>query len=143
MLARNTTWTMNRDTALGLNFVGVNYYDGQGFMVRKEANITSAKELSGATVCVQSGTTTELNLADYFASNNLEYNPVVIESQADVNAAYDSGRCDVLSSDVSGLAAMRSAMKQPADHVILPDDDEDDQSNPEEPALHDTLRLIR
>jgi general L-amino acid transport system substrate-binding protein len=121
MLARNTTWTINRDTALGLNFVGVNYYDGQGFMVRKEANITSAEELGGATVCVQSGTTTELNLADYFSSNGMEYNPVVIESQDNVNSAYDSGRCDVLTTDASGLYASRLEMANADDHVVLPE----------------------
>jgi general L-amino acid transport system substrate-binding protein len=121
MLARNTTWTMDRDTALGLAFAGVNYYDGQGFMVREELGVTSALELSGATICVQSGTTTELNLADYFASNNLEYNPVVIESQADVNAAYDSGRCDALTTDASGLYASRLEMGNADEHIVLPE----------------------
>ncbi|HEY9058279.1 MAG TPA: amino acid ABC transporter substrate-binding protein [Aurantimonas sp.] len=121
VLARNTTWTMDRDTTLGLNFAGVNYYDGQGFMVKKELNVSSALELSGATVCVQSGTTTELNLADYFRTNNMEYNPVVIESQSDVNSAYDSGRCDVLTTDASGLAASRLEMGNPDDHAILPE----------------------
>ncbi|KQT86292.1 amino acid ABC transporter substrate-binding protein [Aurantimonas sp. Leaf443] len=121
LLARNTTWTMDRDTTLGLDFSVVNYYDGQGFMVKKELNVNSAMQLSGATVCVQSGTTTELNLADFFRSNNLEYNPVVIESQSDVNTAYDSGRCDVLTTDASGLAASRLEMGQADDHVILPE----------------------
>lgn len=121
MLARNTTWTMNRDTALGLNFVGVNYYDGQGFMVRRDLNVTSALQLSGATVCVQSGTTTELNLADYFRANNMEYNPVVIESQSDVNSAYDQGRCDVLTTDASGLYATRLELAEPDEHVVLPE----------------------
>ncbi len=121
MLARNTTWTMNRDTALGLNFVGVNYYDGQGFMVRKDLNVTSALQLSGATVCVQSGTTTELNLTDYFSANNMELNPVVIESQSDVNAAYDQGRCDVLTTDASGLYASRLELANPDEHVVLPE----------------------
>src|SRR5690606_37862093 len=121
MLARNTTWTMNRDTALGLNFVGVNYYDGQGFMVRKDLNVTSALQLSGATVCVQAGTTTELNLADYFSANNMDYNPVVIESQADVNAAYEQGRCDALTTDASGLYASRLELANPDEHVILPE----------------------
>ena len=121
VLARNTTWTMDRDTTLGLAFAGVNYYDGQGFMVKNDLGVTSALELSGATVCVQSGTTTELNLADYFATNNMEYNPVVIESQSDVNSAYDSGRCDVLTTDASGLAASRLEMANPDNHTILPE----------------------
>ncbi|MBB4001344.1 MAG: amino acid ABC transporter substrate-binding protein [Aurantimonas endophytica] len=121
VLARNTTWTMDRDTTLGLTFAGVNYYDGQGFMVKKDLNVNSALELSGATVCVQSGTTTELNLADYFRTNNMDYNPVVIESQSDVNSAYDSGRCDVLTTDASGLAASRLEMGNADEHVILPE----------------------
>ncbi|MFC0207671.1 amino acid ABC transporter substrate-binding protein [Chelativorans intermedius] len=121
MLARNTTWTMNRDTALGLNFVGVNFYDGQGFMVREDLNVTSALQLSGATVCVQSGTTTELNLTDYFRANNMEFNPVVIESQSDVNAAYEQGRCDVLTTDSSGLYATRLELANPEEHVVLPE----------------------
>ncbi|MCB8840106.1 amino acid ABC transporter substrate-binding protein [Aurantimonas sp. VKM B-3413] len=121
MLARNTTWTMDRDTTLGLAFAGVNYYDGQGFMVKKDLGVNSALELSGATVCVQSGTTTELNLADYFKSNNMNYNPVVIEAQSSVNSAYDSGRCDVLTTDASGLAASRLEMGNPDEHVILPE----------------------
>ncbi len=121
MLARNTTWTMDRDTTLGLAFTGVNYYDGQGFMVKKDLNVNSALELSGATVCVQSGTTTELNLADYFRTNKMEYNPVVIEAQSDVNSAYDSGRCDVLTTDASGLAASRLELKEPDNNVILPE----------------------
>ncbi|MEX6508898.1 amino acid ABC transporter substrate-binding protein [Jiella sp. M17.18] len=121
MLARNTTWTMDRDTTLGLAFAGVNYYDGQGFMVKKELGVNSALELSGATVCVQSGTTTELNLADYFKSHNMNYNPVVIEAQSSVNSAYDSGRCDVLTTDASGLAASRLEMSKPDDNVILPE----------------------
>ncbi len=121
VLARNTTWTMNRDTALGLNFAGVNYYDGQGFMVRRELDISSAEELSGATVCVQSGTTTELNLADYFSATGMDYNPVVIESQADVNAAYESGRCDVLTTDASGLYATRLELANADEHMVLPE----------------------
>ncbi|MFD2238454.1 amino acid ABC transporter substrate-binding protein [Aureimonas populi] len=121
ILSRNTTWTMSRDTTLGFEFVGVNYYDGQGFMVREELGVTSALELSGATVCVQSGTTTELNLADYFAANNLDYNPVVIESQADVNQAYDSGRCDALTTDASGLYASRLELGNADEHIVLPE----------------------
>jgi general L-amino acid transport system substrate-binding protein len=121
VLARNTTWTINRDTALGLNFRFVNYYDGQGFMVRKSLNVKSALELSGASVCVQSGTTTELNLADYFKANNLQYNPVVFEKLDEVNAAYDSGRCDVYTTDQSGLYSLRLTLKNPDEHVILPE----------------------
>ncbi|MBB3312219.1 general L-amino acid transport system substrate-binding protein [Rhizobium sp. BK196] len=121
VLARNTTWSINRDTALGLNFRYVNYYDGQGFMVRKSLNVKSALELSGASVCVQSGTTTELNLADYFKANNLQYNPVVFEKLDEVNAAYDSGRCDVYTTDQSGLYSLRLTLKNPDEHMILPE----------------------
>lgn len=121
VLARNTTWTMSRDTSLGLTFAGVSFYDGQGFMVKKSLGVNSALQLSGATVCVQSGTTTELNLADYFSSNNMQYNPVVIEAQSDVNSAYDSGRCDVLTTDQSGLYASRLELATPDDHVVLPE----------------------
>ncbi len=121
VLARNTTWTINRDTALGLNFRFINYYDGQGFMVRKSLNVKSALELSGASVCVQSGTTTELNLADYFKANNLQYNPVVFEKLDEVNAAYDSGRCDVYTTDQSGLYSLRLTLKNPDEHMILPE----------------------
>jgi len=121
MLARNTTWTMNRDTALGLDFAGINYYDGQGFMVKKELNINSALQLSGATVCVQSGTTTELNLADYFKANKLEYKPVVFEKQEEVDAAYSAGRCDVYTTDQSGLYSIRLSLSNPDDHIVLPE----------------------
>ena len=123
VLVRNTTWTISRDTTLGLNFTGVNYYDGQGFMInaKKLPGITSALQLSGASVCVQTGTTTGLNLADYFKSNNLEYNPVVFAQNEEVNAAYDSGRCDVLTTDQSGLYATRLGLAAPADHVVLPE----------------------
>ncbi len=123
LLARNTTWTINRDTALGLNFVGVNYYDGQGFMInsKKISGVNSALQLSGASVCVQAGTTTELNLADYFKANKMEYSPVVFEKNDEVNAAYDSGRCDVLTTDQSGLYATRLALAAPDDHVVLPE----------------------
>jgi general L-amino acid transport system substrate-binding protein len=123
VLARNTTWTINRDTALGLNFVGVNYYDGQGFMInsKKISGVNSALQLSGASVCVQAGTTTELNLADYFKSNKMEYSPVVFEKNEEVNAAYDSGRCDVLTTDQSGLYATRLSLAAPDDHVVLPE----------------------
>ncbi|MGF0537972.1 amino acid ABC transporter substrate-binding protein [Agrobacterium sp. ES01] len=121
MLARNTTWTISRDTALGFNFRYVNYYDGQGFMVPKALNVSSALELSGAAVCVQSGTTTELNLADYFKANNLEYNPVVFEKLEEVNAAYQAGRCDVYTTDQSGLYSIRLTLSNPDDHIVLPE----------------------
>ena len=122
VLSRNTTWTITRDTSLGLNFVGVNYYDGQGFMVPKKLNVKSAKQLNGATVCVQPGTTTELNLSDYFRANGMTFKPVVIEKLEEVLNAYFSGRCDVFTTDVSGLVSTRaSRAPNPADHVILPE----------------------
>ncbi|MDX3929653.1 MAG: amino acid ABC transporter substrate-binding protein [Shinella sp.] len=121
VLSRNTTWTISRDTALGLNFRVVNYYDGQGFMVPKSLNVKSALELSGAAVCVQSGTTTELNLADYFRSNNLQYNPVVFEKLEEVNAAYQAGRCDVYTTDQSGLYSIRLTLSNPDEHIVLPE----------------------
>lgn len=121
MLARNTTWSASRDSQLGFDFRAVNYYDGQGFMVTKALNVKSALELSGAAVCVQAGTTTELNLADYFKANSMEYKPVVFEKQEEVDAAYQSGRCDVYTTDQSGLYAVRLALANPADHVILPE----------------------
>ena len=99
VLSRTTTWTMSRDTQLGISFVGTMFYDGQGFMVRKADGITSAKELSGAAICIESGTTTELNAADYFASNNMEYNAVVFVDQDEVVKAYEDGRCDVYTTD--------------------------------------------
>jgi general L-amino acid transport system substrate-binding protein len=123
ILSRNTTWTINRDTALGLNFAGITYYDGQGFMInaKKLPGVNSALQLSGASVCVQSGTTTELNLADFFKANNLEYNPVVFEKVEEANAAYDSGRCDAYTTDQSGLYAIRLTLAAPGDHVVLPE----------------------
>ena len=122
ILSRNTTWTITRDTSLGLNFVGTNYYDGQGFMVPKKLNVKSAKQLNGATVCVQPGTTTELNLADYFRANRMSFRPVVIEKLEEVLNAYFAGRCDVFTTDHSGLIALRgSRAPNPADHVILPE----------------------
>jgi general L-amino acid transport system substrate-binding protein len=121
VLARNTTWTASRDSQLGFDFRAVNYYDGQGFMVRKDIGVKSALELSGAAVCVQSGTTTELNLADYFRANKLEYKPVVFEKQEEVDAAYNAGRCDVYTTDQSGLYSIRLSLANPADHVILPE----------------------
>ncbi len=121
VLTRNTTWTMERDTSLGLMFVGVNYYDGQGFMVRKDLGVASAKELQDASICVQTGTTTELNMADWFRTNNLTYNPVVFEALPETNQAYDSGRCDALTTDASGLAGTRLQLANPDEHMILPE----------------------
>ncbi len=122
VLSRNTTWTLTRDTALGLNFTAVTYYDGQGFMVPADLGVTSALELDGATVCVQPGTTTELNLADFFRANDMTFEPVVIEGLDQVNDAYFSGRCDVYTTDSSGLAAIRNSVAPvPEDHVILPE----------------------
>ena len=122
LLARNSTWTISRDTSLGINFVGVNYYDGQGFMVPKKLNVKSAKQLNGATICVQPGTTTELNLADYFRANKMSFKPVVIEKLEEVLNAYFSGRCDAFTTDQSGLVALRaSRAPKPDDHLILPE----------------------
>jgi general L-amino acid transport system substrate-binding protein len=122
ILSRNTTWTIVRDTSLGLNFVGVNYYDGQGFMVPKKLKVKSAKQLNGATVCVQPGTTTELNLADYFRTQKMKFKPVVIEKLEEVLNAYFAGRCDVYTTDVSGLVAVKaSRAPKPDDHLILPE----------------------
>ncbi len=121
MLARNTTWTFSRDVDLKFTFVGVNYYDGQGFMVPKALGVTSAKELDGATVCIQTGTTTELNLADYFRVNGMSYEPVPIETNAEAQQKYLANACDVYTTDASGLAATRSTFEAPKDHVILPE----------------------
>ncbi len=121
ILARNTTWTYSRDADLKLTFVGVNYYDGQGFMVLKELGVSSAKELDGASVCIGTGTTTELNLADFFRSNNITYEPVPIETNAEARQNYLAGRCDVYTTDASGLAATRATFEKPGDHVILPE----------------------
>ena len=121
MLARNTTWTFSRDVDLKFEFVGVNYYDGQGFMVPKALGVSSAKELDGATVCIQTGTTTELNLADFFRVNNISYEPVPIETNAEAQQKYLAGACDVYTTDASGLAATRSTFEAPGDHVILPE----------------------
>jgi general L-amino acid transport system substrate-binding protein len=122
LLSNNTTWTLQRDTELGLNFAPVVFYDGQGFMVAKKLGVKSAKELNGATVCVAPGTTTELNLADYFRANKMEYKPVVIEKLDEVVSAFFSGRCDVYTTDASGLAAVRvGRASNPDDYVILPE----------------------
>ncbi len=121
LLSRNTTWTMSRDTQLGLNFAGVNYYDGQGFMIRTSMNINSALELSGASICTNTGTTTELNVADYFRANNMEYELVAFEKSDEVVAAYDAGRCDVYTTDQSGLYAQRLKLTNPGEHKVLPE----------------------
>ena len=121
MLARNTTWTLSRDVDLKFTFVGVNYYDGQGFMAPKELGVSSAKDLDGATVCIQTGTTTELNLADFFRANNISYEPVPIETNAEAQQQYLAGACDVFTTDASGLAATRATFENPQDHVLLPE----------------------
>ena len=122
LLARTTTWTLTRDTALGFDFTGVNYYDGQGFMVNKKLGVKSAKELNGATVCVSPGTTTELNLADYFRANKMTFKPVVIEKVEETRAAFFSGRCDVYTTDASGLYSTRAAnAPNPDDYIVLPE----------------------
>ena len=123
MLSRNSTWTLQRDTKLGLNFTNVTFYDGQGFMVPKKLGVKSAKELNGATICVQTGTTTELNLADWFRANSLTFKPVVIEQQQEVLAAFFSGRCDVYTTDRSGLASSlkNDAPNGGADYMVLPE----------------------
>jgi general L-amino acid transport system substrate-binding protein len=121
MLARNTTWTFSRDVDLKFTFVGVNYYDGQGFMVPTELGVTSASELDGATVCIQTGTTTELNLADFFRVNDMSYEPVPIETNAEAQQQYLAGACDVYTTDASGLAATRATFEAPGDHMILPE----------------------
>ncbi|MCG3268169.1 amino acid ABC transporter substrate-binding protein [Yoonia sp. I 8.24] len=121
LLARNTTWTMSRDVDLKFEFVGVNYYDGQGFLVPKALGVTSATELDGATVCIQTGTTTELNLADYFRVNGITYEPVPIETNAEGQQQYLAGACDVYTTDASGLAATRATFENPNDHVLLPE----------------------
>jgi len=119
VLSRNTTWTLDRDTSLGVNFAGVNYYDGQGLMVRKDIGVTDALELNGVTLCTNTGTTTELNVADFFRSNNLDYKVLAFEKADEVVAAYNANRCDVYTTDVSGLAAQRLKLTDPDAHVIL------------------------
>ena len=121
VLCRNTTQTLSRETKSGLNFAHVNYYDGQGFLIAKKLGVKSAKELDGATVCVLPGTTTEMNAADYFRTNNIKWSPVVIENTAELNKAFFAGRCDVLTSDASQLAAQRSVAPKPADYELLPE----------------------
>ncbi|WP_026371053.1 amino acid ABC transporter substrate-binding protein [Kallotenue papyrolyticum] len=119
LLSRNTTWTISRDTSVGMDFAPVTFYDGQGIMVRKSENITSLEQLDGASICVQSGTTTELNLADAFRARGLNYTPVVFADADPTAAAYDEGRCDAFTTDKSGLAATRLKFQNPDDHVIL------------------------
>ena len=121
VLSRNTTWTLSRDTSLGANFTGVTYYDGQGFMVKKALKVNSALELNSASVCVQQGTTTEQNLADYFKGNNMKYEVIAFGTNDEAVKAYESGRCDVFTTDVSGLYADRLKLANPADHVVLPE----------------------
>ena len=121
MLVRNSTWTFSRDTDLKFDFVGVNYYDGQGFIVPKSLGVSSAKDLDGATICIQTGTTTELNLADFFRANNISYQPVPIQTNAEGQQQYLAGACDAYTTDASGLAATRATFENPGDHVILPE----------------------
>src|SRR4051812_26521132 len=121
VLSRNTTWTVSRDTSLGANFTGVTYYDGQGFLVKKSLKVNSALELNSASVCVQTGTTTEQNLADYFKGNNMKYEVIAFGTNDEAVKAYESGRCDVFTTDVSGLYADRLKLSSPADHAVLPE----------------------
>jgi general L-amino acid transport system substrate-binding protein len=121
VLARNSTWTLSREAGFGLTFVGTTYYDGQGFLVHRSANVDSALELTGSTVCVQSGTTTETNLADYFAQDHMDYTPVVTATAEESAAAFGDGRCTVITSDVSQLYALRQRLADPAAAVILPE----------------------
>ncbi len=121
MLVRNTTWTNTRDASLGLNFAGVNYYDGQGFMVSKDLGVNSAKELDGASVCILSGTTTELTTAEYFNGQGMKFNPIAYDTSDQVAKAFESGRCDVTTTDQSGLYAQRSRMANPGNYKILPE----------------------
>src|SRR5664279_5637922 len=121
VLARNTTWTSSRDSSLGLNFAGVDYYDGQGFMVRKTLKVNSALELNGASVCVQQGTTTELNLADFFRAHNMQVKTVTFATANEAVKAYDTGRCDAFTTDASGLYSERLRLANAADHIVLPE----------------------
>jgi general L-amino acid transport system substrate-binding protein len=121
VLIRNTTWTLSRDTSLGLDFAAVNYYDGQGFLVRKKLGVSSALELNGASICVQQGTTTELNLADYFRANKLQLKSVTFASSDETLKAYEAGRCDAFTTDASGLYAERLRLANPDEHLVLPE----------------------
>jgi general L-amino acid transport system substrate-binding protein len=121
VLVRNSTWTYSRDNDLKFDFVAVNYYDGQGFMVKKDLGVSSAKELDGATVCIQTGTTTELNLADFFKSNNITYTPVTVADDSEAQRQYVAGACDAYTTDASGLAASRATLADAENHIILPE----------------------
>lgn len=121
LLVRNTTWTLGREANLGLLFAGINFYDGTGFLVKKSAGVNSVKELDGATVCVQPGTSTELAIADYFRANKIKFTPILIESLSDIQSAFIAGRCDTYSTDVSGLASFRSQQANKDDYVLLPE----------------------
>jgi general L-amino acid transport system substrate-binding protein len=121
MLSRNTTWTQTRDTSLGINFAGVNYYDGQGFMVSKKLGVKSARELDGASVCIQAGTTTELNLADYFRTHGMKFTAITYDTSDQTRSGFESGRCDVLTSDQSQLYAIRIGLKNPESAMVLPE----------------------
>jgi general L-amino acid transport system substrate-binding protein len=121
LLVRNSTWTFSRDNDLKFDFVAVNYYDGQGFMVKKDLGVSSAKELDGATVCIQTGTTTELNLADFFKANNITYTPVTVADDSEAQRQYVAGACDAYTTDASGLAASRATLADAANHIILPE----------------------
>lgn len=121
VLVRNSTWTFSRDNDLKLDFVAVNYYDGQGFMVKKDLGVASAKELDGATVCIQTGTTTELNLADFFKANNISYTPVTVADDAEAQRQYMAGACDAFTTDASGLASTRATLPDAENHIILPE----------------------
>ena len=121
ILPRNTTWTFSRDVDLGFTFIGINYYDGQGFLGRRDLGVESATELDGASICIQTGTTTELNLADFFRVHGISYEPVPLETNAEARAAYEAERCDVYTTDVSGLAATKSTFDDPYAHAIYPE----------------------
>ena len=121
VLARNTTWTFQRDFDLKLDFIGVNYYDGQGFLVPRDLGVSSAKDLDGATVCIQTGTTTELNLADFFRVNDISYEPVPVETGSEAQKQYFAGACDVYTTDASALASARAAASDPDAHMVLPE----------------------
>ena len=121
VLSRNTTWTLSRDVDLGFTFIGVNYYDGQGFIGRTALGVKSATELDGASICIQTGTTTELNLADFARDNNISYEPVPIETNAEARAAYEAERCDVYTTDASGLSATKATFDDPQNHMVFPE----------------------
>jgi len=121
LLSRNTTWTQSRDTSLGVNFAGVNYYDGQGFLVSTKLGVNSAKQLDGASVCITAGTTTELNLADYFSANNMTYKPITYDTASQVRKGFEAGRCDLITSDASQLYAIRTQLAMPSHYKVLPE----------------------